>query len=98
MTPDVDVLWLRSISETLINTRSRLSISWQLREATQDSTFLPDAKLPSQPATFFPSTRFHREQLSATSNPLLVIRGPMPAAPEHMLPLLVTLKMVTEPE
>ena len=86
MTPDVDVLWLRSISETLINTRSRLSISWQLREPTQDSTFLPDAKLPSQPATFFLSTRSHREQLSATLNPLLVIKDPMPAAPEHMLP------------
>eukprot|EP00178_Gracilaria_changii_P011733 TRINITY_DN3310_c0_g5_i1.p2 TRINITY_DN3310_c0_g5~~TRINITY_DN3310_c0_g5_i1.p2 ORF type:complete len:131 (-),score=11.15 TRINITY_DN3310_c0_g5_i1:194-586(-) len=93
MTPEEVAPSSKSISETPINIKKKLSTFWQLREPIPDSTFLPEEKQPSQLAMFFLSVKSQKEQLSATSNPELVIKEVSQDVQVPMPQLLVTLKM-----
>ena len=98
MTQEEDVPSLRSTSETHINTKSKLSISSQLKDPTQDSTFSQEEKLPSQPETFSPSAEFQKVPPSATLNQESEIKEVSQDVQELTLPLSVILKTVQRPE
>ena len=98
MIPEEDAPLSRSTSETHINSKSKLSTSSQLKDPTQDSTFLPEEKPPSQPEIFFPSAEFLKEPPSAILSQKLEIKEVSQDAQEPMPPSSVILKMVQKQE
>ena len=98
MTQEEDVPSLRSTSETHINTKSKLSISSQLKDLTQDSTFSQEEKPQSQPETFSLSAEFQKVPPSATLNQESETKEVSQDVQEPTPPLWVILKTVQRPE
>ena len=98
MIPEEDVPLSRSTSETHINSKSKLSTSSQLKDLTQDSTFLLEEKPPSQLEIFFPSAEFLKEPQSATSSQELEIKEVSQDVQEPMPQSSVIQKMVQKQE
>ena len=97
-TPEETAPSSKSISETLINTKSKLSTSWQPRALTQASTSFAAEKPLSQLATYSLSTKSQREQPSATSNHRLEIRENTQDVQAPTPPSSVTLTTDLRPE
>ena len=98
MIPEEDAPLSRSTSETHINSKSKLSTSSQLKDLTQDSTFLLEEKPPSQLEIFFPSAEFLKEPQSATSSQELEIKEVSQDVQEPMPQSSVIQKMVQKQE
>ncbi len=92
------VLFLKSTSETHINTSTTPNISSLLKELTQDNTYSVEERLPSQQVTSSQSIESQKVQPSATFNPQLETRELIPDVQEHTQPLLDIQMMAAEPE
>jgi len=98
MIQEEDVLSSRSISETHINTRSKLSISLPLKEHTVDSTSSVEEKPQLPQETSSQSTKFLKVPPFATSSHQSETKDRTQDVQEHTPPLSDTLKMDQRPE
>ncbi len=85
-------------SETQINSDTKNIYSLLLKVHTPVNSYIAETKELSQPETFYQSTKFQKVPLSVTLKNTQVIKELSPKLQVHMLPLLVTLKMVPKQE